>query len=316
MNKISINELQRLRPDIKILEEIPREPGDRISYFICECPLCKKYVKVSMRQIKTNWKRCCSCYQKIKGDIKASNFKSKFLERANDLYNNKYDYSKMKYKDSKIKSIIICPDHGEFLIEPQKHLRGRGCPKCAREVAGKKRALTKDDFIRKARKVHGDKYDYSKFEYSNDFGKSIIICPDHGEFLQQASVHIRMKSGCPKCNESKGEERIRLFLEENNIIYKAQHRFDDCKYKNTLPFDFYLPDYNTCIEYDGIQHFKIIERYIKEETLIETRKRDKIKTEYCKSNGISLIRIKYTKYDKIEDILVEKLKLDNQRISG
>jgi len=134
--------------------------------------------------------------------------------------------------------------------------------------------------------------------------KVIITCPKHGDFEQIAYAH-RHGNGCPSCNDSKGEREIKKFLNENSIVYEFQKKFKDCKNKRTLPFDFYLPEYNLCIEYDGEQHFRPsgfsngIERF---EML---KINDKIKTEYCINNNIQLLRIDYQ--EKIVEILNKTL---------
>ena len=107
--------------------------------------------------------------------------------------------------------------------------------------------------------------------------------------------------GCPVCNESHGEKQIRTWLNAHNIQYESQYIFDDCKDKKFLPFDFYLPDLNLCVEYDGEQHFKSIDFFGGEDGLQKRQLHDKIKTEYCQNNNISLLRIKYD--ENIEDKL-------------
>jgi very-short-patch-repair endonuclease len=99
--------------------------------------------------------------------------------------------------------------------------------------------------------------------------------------------------GCPECNLSKGEKEIKSYLIHHHINYIPQYTFHDCKNIHVLPFDFYLPDYNLCIEYDGIQHFKPIEYFGGEATFKETVMRDSIKTNYCILNNIYLLRIRY-----------------------
>ena len=102
-----------------------------------------------------------------------------------------------------------------------------------------------------------------------------------------------MGTGCPTCRESMGEREIRKYLELNKIEYKREKRFFDCKYIRTLPFDFYLPNYNMCIEYDGEQHFKKF-RFEVDDTNLKFRiLKDNIKTNYCEKNNITLIRISY-----------------------
>lgn len=104
------------------------------------------------------------------------------------------------------------------------------------------------------------------------------------------------------CIKSKGEQAIAKYLKAKNISFIKEYRFKDCKNKISLPFDFYLPDYNCCIEYDGEQHFHVA-GWSNEEKLKDIQYRDAIKTNYCAVNNINLIRIKYTDFNKIEDIL-------------
>jgi len=115
---------------------------------------------------------------------------------------------------------------------------------------------------------------------------------------------INKKYGCPKCNNiSKGERIIFSILNKKNIFYNTQYKFDDCVDKYSLKFDFYLPDYNMCIEYDGIQHYEIINFFGGEKEFQNRQKRDNIKTQYCKDNNIKLLRIPYTDYNIIEQII-------------
>lgn len=154
--------------------------------------------------------------------------------------------------------------------------------------------MTTDEFINHSNKIHNNKYDYSLTKYKSAHKKVKIICPEHGEFEQTPNSHLR-GNGCVKCktNISKGEQKIIDWLKEHNIKYVPQHTFPDCKYKKLLPFDFYLPEYNMCIEYQGSQHYRISECWGGEEKLKLVQLRDKIKTNYCKDNNIKLLRIKY-----------------------
>lgn len=215
-----------------------------------------------------------------------------------EKHGNKYDYSKFIYKGNSFKSVIICPIHGEFLQTFNTHgSQGNICPKCA----GLYR--TTDDIVKLFRNIHGNKYDYSKVNYTNMNKKIEIICSKHGSFWQKPSDHYK-GHGCSKCHESKGERKIRVFFEQHHILYENQKRFKDCKDKNTLPFDFYLPDYNICIEYDGSQHFQEMKLWESDKSNLKIRqKHDQIKTEYCKQNNIKLVRIPYTEYNNIENIL-------------
>jgi very-short-patch-repair endonuclease len=134
---------------------------------------------------------CIKCVDRTK---RRSNIEE-FIEKANDVHGDTYDYSKVQYKKAIEKVIIICKTHGEFLQTPNGHLCGSGCIKC---VDRTKRRSNIEEFIEKANDVHGDTYDYSKFNYINCKTKGIIICKQHGEFTQHASNHLLGK-GCSKC---------------------------------------------------------------------------------------------------------------------
>ena len=233
--------------------------------------------------------------------------KDDFVKKSNKIHNNKYDYSSSDYIDTETKINIICHEHGIFKQKPSVHSSGGGCQKCANKEHGKHNSLNKNIFIEKSNTKHKNKYDYSLINYINGNTKVKIICKKHGVFEQQASVHIN-GCGCPLCQISKGEEKVKLFLDTNEIIYKKEHRFKGCRYKQPLKFDFYLPDYNMCIEYDGEQHFKKWHKGDTDENLNVRKKRDEIKNDYCKNNNINLLRIKYTQFKKIDTILSEKLK--------
>ena len=230
-----------------------------------------------------------------------------FIDRANIKHNSKYNYIKVNYIDSKTKIEIMCSKHGSFEQKPNAHLNGHGCPKCAQDKRTINQTFIQDQFIEMSKKTHGNFYDYSKIIYNKMKSKVIIICPIHKEFEQLAYSHIQGQ-GCPKCNESKGEKRIRQYLNSMNINFIPEYRFDDCKNIKTLPFDFYLPELKICIEFDGIQHFKPttfggISKEVALNNLKIQQEKDKLKTQYCKSNNIKLLRISYLKYINIERIL-------------
>lgn len=127
----------------------------------------------------------------------------------------------------------------------------------------------------------------------------------------QSIIYNRTKGkGCPKCKESKGEKRISNFFDINNIFYIPQYTFEDCVgKKRLLPFDFYLPEYNILIEYDGTIHF--LDKFNSPKEFEEMKKRDTIKTKYCKDNNIPVLRIPYWDFNNIETILQEYLFKEN-----
>ena len=224
------------------------------------------------------------------------------IDEFNNRHNNKYDYSLVNYINNKTKIIIICPIHGKFEITPSHHLNGVGCRKCSNNYS-----YTNQEFINKANIIHNNFYDYSLVNYINSKTKIKIICPIHGIFEQVPSHHLN-KVGCPKCNSSKGEDKIRYYLNNSELEFIEQKRFKDCRYKKPLPFDFYLPKRNICIEFDGEQHFKIIRS---EQDYLNTMRNDKIKNYYCKENNLNLIRISFEQTTEIENILNNLLKTKN-----
>lgn len=224
-----------------------------------------------------------------------------FLENSKMKHGNKYDYSKFKYTRSHEKSIIICPKHGEFLQSPSNHLL-YGCPKCANNYSDKYH------FIEKSKKIHDNKYDYSKVKYVNNKNNIIIICPEHGEFSQRPDNHLS-GNGCPICKNSWGERIIYNILNEYNISHVRQKKFKNLKNKNLLRFDFYVPVLNVCIEYDGRQHFYPIDHWGGEAGLKYIQNTDRLKKEYCEKYNIPLLRL--THEDNIEDIKIKLLNFLN-----
>lgn len=244
--------------------------------------------------------------QKCGGNLSLT--KNEFISKSNEIHNNKYNYSQVDYKNNNTPVTIICPKHGDFQQRPSNHLRGQGCSQCGIES----NTYTTDEFIKLAKKTHGDKYDYSKSVYVGSINPITIMCPKHGEFTQIAIEH-RRGSGCPRCIESKGEIFVGKILKSLNIIFDRQKKFEDCKGLNKkrcrrLPFDFYLPQYNSIVEYDGKQHFQPIDLYGGEEGFKRVQIYDKIKNEYCLNNNIKMIRIPYyMKENEIESYIKKEL---------
>ena len=222
------------------------------------------------------------------------------VKELQKLYGNKYIYDKVEYINNKTKICLTCPKHGDFWATPKNLLNKHQCPQCSH----RNYKYTINEFIKRAREVHGDKYDYSKVEYVNNKTKICIICPKHGEFWQTPEMHINEKNGCPFCCESKMEKSVRNILKEKNIFFQEQKTFSWLKYKNNLRLDFYLPDYNIAIECQGIQHFQPVNFSGEDKETLEkifelSQKRDLIKKEKCSENKLPLYYINYN--DNIED---------------
>lgn len=220
-----------------------------------------------------------------------------FILKAKEIHGDKYDYSKVEYVNMQTEICIICPQHGEFLQVPRNHLNIHGCPKCCK--TGIK--LSKEEFIQKAKEIHGDKYDYSKVEYINAKTKVCIICPIHGEFWQIPNSHLN-GNACNKCKLSHIECFVMNKLDELNIIYECQKKFD---WLGRQSLDFYLPQYNIAIECQGIQHFSPKEFFGGAKSYIDRIQKDKRKYNLCKENKIKLLY-----FTNVNENLIPKIYFD------
>ncbi len=280
----------------EVIKQFQKVHGDKYNYSLVEYKTCQEKVKIIcpihgiFEQTPLEHKHGQSCPKCSHRSYKYST--EEWVEMAKKIHGNKYDYFKVEYINQKTKVCIICPEHGEFFTLPMHHIKGHGCPSCA----GLKK-YTNEEFIEKAKKVHGDKYDYSKVKYINNNTKICIICRKHGEFWQLPSHHLQ-GVGCPICCESKLENNVRKLLIENSIkfIQKAS--------KNTIPWigkqhlDFYLPDYNAAIECQGIQHFEPVCIFGGKKEFIHRKKLDAAKLEKCNSNNIKIVYINYSDNDE------------------
>lgn len=222
-----------------------------------------------------------------------------FVEKAKNIHGDKYDYSKVNYINAKTKVCIICPKHGEFWETPINHLNSNGCYECGRDNYAKNHNKSTECFIEDAKRIHGNKYDYSKVKYINAYTKVCIICPKHGEFWQTPNDHLN-KCGCPICNESHLEKEIRLLLNDKKLDYIYQCKSTNLKWLGKQSLDFYLPKYNLAIECQGIQHFSEQKGDLYNHK--KTVERDIKKNIKCIGNGIRLLY--YTDVEPNKQILI------------
>lgn len=224
-----------------------------------------------------------------------------FIKDARKVHGDKYDYSKTRYVKSSLKVTITCPIHGDFEVTPNNHLRGNQCPECGKIQRIKSNTKTTEQFITRAKQVHGDKYDYSKVNYITNKHKVIIIChntnefgEEHGEFEQSPHDHIDGQCGCPKC-KNKGQYNLyntlcRIFPNEE-ILYEVNDKV--IPWLEGQRFDIYFPKYNIAIEYNGPQHYMPIKQFGGDLGYKNTLIRDELKRDKCNKNGCELIEIKY-----------------------
>lgn len=153
-----------------------------------------------------------------------------FLERAKAVHGNRYDYSDVEYVKSTQNVAINCPDHGTFWQTPNAHFVGKGCKSCAAKGRGLRRRLTSDEFIRNAKVIHGDRYDYSEVRYVDATTNVTIICREHGEFPQRPANHT-IGYGCPECGGNK-PLMLEKFVERASKVHGARYDYSRVELKN------------------------------------------------------------------------------------
>ena len=238
-----------------------------------------------------------------------------FIEKARQIHNDKYDYSKVNYVNSRTKVCIICPEHGEFWQTPHNHLKGYGCAECGKEKSHLPK-ITTEDFIAKSKEIHGNKYDYSKVCYKTSDTKVCIICPEHGEFWQSPSNHMN-GSGCPKCANEKRKNALikdtKLFIDTATLIHdgksedeiislfsEIEHQQHNREILNGMEIDIFIPPLKLGIEYNGL-------RWHSEEFGKDHRYHlDKLNK--CNEQGIKLIQIFEDEWVNHREICESKLK--------
>lgn len=236
--------------------------------------------------------------------------KEQFIEKAIKIHGSKYDYSKVIYKSALEKVIIVCLIHGDFEQKPGDHLHGQGCSKCRYLNNSKLFRSDTKNFIEKAMLKHGSLYDYSNSIYRTNKDKIEIKCKKHGSFFQRPYHHLN-GIGCPICSSSKGELAIKAILDKHKINYIQEYKIPNEKY--IFYYDFYLPDYNILIEFHGIQHYKYIPYFHKNQNGYEQQKiRDSWKVTLAKVKKNPLIEINYKQFknmseEQFEQLLINKL---------
>ena len=159
----------------------------------------------------------------------------KFVERATKAHHGLYDYSKTEYAGADRKVTITCPLHGDYQKRAIDHLRGQGCPTCGYIRTSTSQHMGNDAFVKKAKKLHKNFYDYSHVEYVNTKTPVTIICPEHGQFEQRPDVHLR-GFGCPVCRYIKVGKANAMtreeFIRRANLIFDSYYDYSAVQYKN------------------------------------------------------------------------------------
>lgn len=241
-------------------------------------------------------KGCYECSRKKMGNKKYNT--ETFIEKASELHNGKYDYSGIVYKSIIDKVPIKCPDHGVFYQLPYLHLCGSGCPSCAKIKQGFEHRLTNEEFIEKARKIHGDKYDYSLSNYSTSKHRVTIICPTHGKFQQTPDKHLS-GCGCPKCIAPYSKNEMEIYDIIASLMPNVPIEQHDRNILGGKEVDIYIPSLKVGIEYNGLywHNSKIINKNYHLDKL-----------NLCKERGIKLIQIFEDEYVNNKPIVLNKLR--------
>lgn len=185
--------------------------------------------------------------------------------------------------------------------------RTQECPFCTRARISKESATSHADYLLAISGIHNDKIsiisEYVGYNHPID-----ISCNSCGsEYTTQARIPLQ-GNGCPVCRESKGEKKIKAFLQLNDIPFERNATFTDCSYVSKLRYDFKVAGSNLIlIEYDGKQHFEPVNFFGGQDVFRKIQERDRIKDKYCADNGIPLIRIPYWDFDNIDEILTQRL---------
>lgn len=289
---------------------------DYVDYYTPVIIICPVHGEVEVSPLNHLYKSkygCPKC-RYVESGLKQRSTTEEFIEKARKVHGDKYSYDKVNYIKSDEKVIITCPIHGDFEQTPGNHLTGYECDKCGNDKISEHSRKTTEQFIKEAREIHGDKYNYDKVNYIDINTKVIITCPKHGDFEQTPHDHLR-GSGCSDCKTSFGELSTKLFLESSDILFE-QHKY--IQLDITIYPDFVLTDSRVWIEYNGKQHYEYVDIFHKfnnsrSRSFISQLKRDAEERKYCRENNITLIEIPYIfntrekVFDFLDKVLIQHI---------
>lgn len=290
---------------IKLVEEILGNEYKVVgTYKNCHTKILMKHLKCGYEyytepnNIIHKKTKCPNC------DSSRKKTHKEFLKNIYDLVGNEYNVigeyinnrTKIRFKHN------IC--NNEFYMKPNLFLNGDRCPICSNRIH-----KDENDIKKLVSKLGNNEYELVKYGINVMDNSTIIKHIKCNKTFNMRFNNFQQGQRCPYCKTvSKGEEKIRKFLNDNNIKFVEQKKFKNCKYKRELPFDFQIFINNSFIllEYDGIQHF---EESFPNSSLEIIKKRDNIKNKFCKDNNINLYRINYTDFNNIENILKDIIKI-------
>lgn len=241
--------------------------------------------EISFANFKNKNRRCSKC-----------SGNRKLTEKEVIIELEKEGYTLLsKYNTANEKIILQCSHNHIWETNWGKFQSGRRCPYCS----------GKFNSYETIKEIIESEQGYKLLSKTcNQLRDRVIVKCKHNHKYETTISNFKQGHRCPYCNESKGEKEIIKFLTDYNIKYKSQYKFKYCRFKRQLPFDFYLPEYNICIEYDGEFHYKMLMGF---DEFVNGKIRDSVKNYYCNKNNIKLIRIPYWNFNEIEKILLKEI---------
>ena len=215
---------------------------------------------------------------------------------------NNIEINDINYNNNRSNINLWCKKHGLLQLQYGRAIGGQGCKYCNEENRLEKE---KENFIKQSNILWNSMFDYSEVEYKG-INKKVKLIYNNREYYQTPYNHLKMFS--PLKNRSNGELIIENILLKKKIYFIREKTFVNLRHKKLLRFDFYLPNSNICIEFDGIQHYNPPNRWGGFNRLLYYNMLDKLKNEYCFNNNIKLIRIPYKDVSNIEKIIDEDVK--------
>lgn len=230
-------------------------------------------------------------------------FKNNYEDVKNSFLKEGYTLIDDAYINNITYMTVICPFGHVWNVKWTNFISGSRCPHCNNM---NKKINSILEFEKMLNREGYRLLNWSNFKTRKS--KIFTICPNN-HIYEVSFDKFKQGRRCKHCNISKGEREIIKILSSNNINFLTEYKFNDCRNKFLLPFDFYLPNLNICIEYDGEQHYRLGKFNNDLLDLMNLKRRDNIKTNYCKNNNIDLLRIPYWNFNNIEKIIKQKLKL-------
>lgn len=297
-------------------KDLPSGSGKRVKII---CDYCGKeymatYCDYNNREDKTRdvcGRKCRALKQFESSKEKRAKYQFDKIRKVCDMYDYELLTKEDEFTTSKMDVKFICKKHGLQSMTMYNLAKGCKCMRCSYEERGNN-AKHPIEYVKSIIESYNNNKLLNPEDYVNATEKNLkILCGSCGNtYITSFDAYTakgkqKFKCFSCACKESKGEARIREFLQHHDIIFEQEKTFKDCKDIHKLPFDFYLPEYNLIIEFDGQHHFYET-GYRNHES---TKRHDEMKNQYCKEHNIDLLRIPYWDGNYIEDIISKQLNL-------